>query len=622
MEHESFEDDDVAARLNGTFVCVKVDKEERPDVDSVYMSVCQAMTGSGGWPLTILLTPEKKPFYAGTYLPKHTRRGHMGLMELLGEAENLWKNRRSRVENSADTIVEALRSPVAPAAPAEASDPFALPEEAFEQMARSFDARFGGFGRAPKFPMAHGLLFLMEYARLTQKEQAPDKRSVPSGTEPPSAYRVQSEIGMDMAEKTLRQMYLGGIFDHIGYGFSRYSTDDRWLVPHFEKMLYDNALLVWAYAEAYERTGRPLYRRVAEKTIDYVLRELTDEDGGFYCAQDADSDGEEGRYYVFVPEETLRVLGKAEGTAFNRRFDITKEGNFEGKSIPNLLYVNDDINTIETEDNDMDRLLPKLRAYRAGRAKLHKDDKILAAWNGLMITALARAYSALDRPEFLRTAERAAEFALNHLTEGPRVYTSYRDGKRTETGFLDDYAFLAMGLIALYRVTFRQPYLDKAEAFVNTALAEFWDEKDGGFFLYGSSGERLFMRPKECYDGAMPSGNSVMAHNLFYLARLLQSSDLEAQAQRQIRFVAMQAREAPQAHSFFLTVELASLYPAREIVCVLADEKDLAQVARKLPKDAIVRVLTGPDRAYPLKDGRTTYYVCERDRCLPPVNEL
>lgn len=378
MEQEFFEDEGVVAALKRDFIAVKVDREERPDIDAVYMTVCQAMTGGGGWPLTVFLTPEAKPFYVGTYLPKHRRYGQPGLMELLKAIADAWKTDRQSLLESGEKITAALSDKTS-------NNEYSFNKEpvikAAGQLERQFDGRWGGFGAAPKFPTPHNLLFLLR-----------------------CHLRGVGKHSLVMAQETLRAMYRGGIFDHIGGGFSRYSTDERWLTPHFEKMLYDNALLVLAYTEAYQITGDALYQDIAKKTLEYIRREMTSPEGGFYSAQDADNDGEEGKYYAFTPEEIIHVLGDADGHAFCERYDISQEGNFEGKSIPNLLGQE----AVFTED-DMEAMLEKLYDYRLGRCKLHKDDKILIAWNALMIAAYAKAYAVFGEETYLKNAKKMVE---------------------------------------------------------------------------------------------------------------------------------------------------------------------------------------------------------------------
>ena len=426
MAHESFEDQEVAEIFNKNFIAIKVDKEERPDIDSIYMSVCQKLTGSGGWPTTIFLTWEQKPFFAGTYFPKTPKYGQVGFIDLLSAIEEAWKTDKGSLLESAEEIHSLLNRSLRAAGNIYMGDVVSdkldvgLIDGAFELYKRSFDERHGGFGDAPKFPTPHNLLFLMQY-----HEKSRNKRA------------------MEMVEKTLLQMYRGGMFDHIGGGFSRYSTDPYFLVPHFEKMLYDNALLILAYCKAYQLTQNQIYCDIAEKTAAYVLRELTSPDGGFYCAQDADSEGVEGKYYLLDPSEVIEVLGEETGNKFNQYFDITRRGNFEGKNIPNLLKNTD-------RNGDMDIFLPAIYEYRKKRYALHLDDKILCSWNGLMITAMCHLYRVTENKAYLGAAVEAMDFIMRSLWENDTLYVSYREGKHSSKGFLDDYANVIFALLALY----------------------------------------------------------------------------------------------------------------------------------------------------------------------------
>ena len=521
MAHESFEDIEVARFLNDHFVSIKVDKEERPDVDNVYMTVCQAVTGNGGWPMTLLLTPDQKPFFAATYLPKNTRHGMVGFLDVLAQVEKKWRLEKDHVEEVAQNLVQFIRQPqrsnrhVVPAG--------ALVQNAYASLSASFDEVFGGFGGAPKFPMAHNLLFLFQYYRLHDEDRA-----------------------REMAEKTLVQMYRGGLFDHIGFGFSRYSTDNKWLVPHFEKMLYDNALLIMAYVEAYSISKEALWREIAEKTIAYITRELGDEGGAFYCGQDADSEGVEGKYYVFNPTEIRNVLGDSLGAAFNKTFDITSKGNFEGESIPNLLESS-------SLSQDLEEAICMVYNYRKNRYALHVDDKVLSSWNGLMIVALCKAYAAFEDSVYLQKARGIARFIKQNMTDEPLVCTSYRSGKSTCTSFIDDNAFYIWGLLELYRVTADKTYLDEASAIADRTIEGFFDEQEGGFYLYGKSAERLLLRPKETHDGAIPSGNSAMAYNLYRLSREFGLDPYEPVRKRHFEFMKQEAATYPPGHTFFLT---------------------------------------------------------------------
>lgn len=587
MAHESFEDAAVAALLNEHFVSIKVDREERPDIDSIYMAVCQALTGNGGWPTSIFMTPEQKPFFAGTYFPKTARYGSAGFLELLRAIADRWQSDRQSLTDSAEGILAFLQEQETAQGSARAQ----LIDDAAAWFRQAFDAKYGGFGGAPKFPTPHNLLFL-----LTHAEKAGD------------------ETIRTMAETTLRQMYRGGMFDHIGGGFSRYSTDRMFLVPHFEKMLYDNALLLLAYCKAYAITGKRLYLHVAEKTAAYVLREMTAPDGGFYSAQDADSDGVEGKYYVFAPDELIGLFGEEKGRAFNAYYDITARGNFEGKSIPNLLK-----NTDMT--GEFDAILPKVYDYRRSRTCLHLDDKILTAWNALMIAALAWLYRVSGKHAYLDAAERAQHFVDTALSEGDALFTSFRDGKRGAPGFLDDYAFEAFAMLALYEATYQRAYLERAQRLCDRIFDDFADVEHGGFYLYGRNSEQLILRPKETYDGALPSGNSVLAYVLVRLHLLTGAARDSERAQRQLDFLSGAAGRAPAGYCMFLLALSDFLEPPETIRVVPAPDDELADLACSVPFSAAVTVLE-PSPEYPLLNGRTTYYICKNHSCQPPTNEL
>lgn len=525
MAHESFEDEEIAAILNKYFVSVKVDKEERPDIDSVYMSVCQAMTGRGGWPTTLILTPDQKPFFAGTYFPRTSQYGRIGLKELLLLIQRKWKSERESILDTANEIVKQLESNM------KTNDTNnidlikhgnELIATAIQRFKTTFDKKNGGFGPAPKFPTPHHLLFLMSYYEKTKEEPS-----------------------LKMVEKTLLQMYRGGIFDHTGGGFSRYSTDEIFLVPHFEKMLYDNALLIIAYSKAYELTGKELYREIAIKTAAYILKEMSHYEGGFYCAQDADSEGVEGKYYLLEPSEINEILGEKIGTEFCKYFDITKEGNFEGKSIPNLLKTDVLLNTF-------DEYIQSIYEYRKKRYDLHLDDKILTSWNGLMISALCSLYKITKDNKYLDFAKKAQQFIMDHLYENGNLYVSYRDLKRSSKGFLDDYACVIFGLLSLYDVTFSEDYLKKVLRFCKKTVADFYDKKSGGFFLYGDESEALILKPKDTYDGAIPSGNSMMAYNLMRLFYLTAEKEFETLFKEQSAFMCKEAKHYPEGYSMFL----------------------------------------------------------------------
>lgn len=594
MAHECFEDEGVAGLLSRYFISIKVDREERPDIDAIYMAVCQAFTGSGGWPLSLFLTPEQKPFFAGTYFPKEGRGDQMGFTALLAAIAGGWQEDRASLLKSADRIVAFVREMEAghPRAKSGSGQAERLAEGAIDWFSRNFDKTYGGFGSAPKFPMGHQLLFLLDYHEATKDEES-----------------------LAMAEKTLAQMYKGGLFDHIGHGFCRYSTDRRFLAPHFEKMLYDNALLILAYARAHALTGAPFYARAARETADYILREMREPGGGFYSAQDADSEGEEGKYYTLTYEEVLSLLGREEGRSFCSYYGITPLGNFEGKSIPNLLHDPD-------PGEDMTARREAVYAYRLGRYPLHLDDKCLSAWNGLMIVALAYLSQTLREERYLRAARETDAFLRRNLMEGESLRVSFRDGKRSGPGFLEDYAFYGLGLMALYDATLEEDYLGRALGLARTAIQDFQDEEKGGFFLSGKGNERLILSPKPTYDGALPSGNSAIAQLLLGLSRRTAQPNMRDYARKQMDFMTSAAGSQPAGHSFFMSALLSEIYPPTRLLCVLANPADREKIRERAPIGVEISLQNGPGGGYSLLDGKTTFYVCKGHTCLPPTNDM
>lgn len=597
MAHESFEDEEIAKILNEHYISIKVDKEERPDIDSIYMSACQALTGRGGWPTSIFMTPEQRPFFAGTYFPKNSRFGQRGFGELLLLISEKWEKERNLLLTAAERVVQSLNTVDKtllsnPLKEDNQESYTKLIEEAYIQYNQSFDRVSGGFGRAPKFPMPHQLLFLLRYYERTKDKEA-----------------------LSMAKLTLDQMYRGGIFDHIGGGFSRYSTDERFLVPHFEKMLYDNALLIMAYSKLYQVTKKPIYCHIAKKTADYVLREMTAKEGGFYSAQDADSEGVEGKYYLFHPEEILKVCGIEEGEEFNKIYDITKEGNFEGQNIPNLLNEDEWENKGEFSFGDEKK---KLYDYRKNRYRLHLDDKILTSWNGLMITAMCHLYRVSGERKYLDAAKKAWNFIEKAMGEEELLCVSFREGKRGGKGFLDDYANIILSLLALYESTYESEYLIRAKKYCRKAIDDFYDEKEGGFFLYGRENETLIIRPKETYDGAVFSGNSSMAVNLVKLSYLTKEKIFAEKAKEQLTFLAAKAEKHPAAHGMFLTSLLDGDGMQTKVTVVLKEKKDVMDLPVQIPLDVQVIILEEETKEYPLLQNKTTFYLCHENACLPP----
>lgn len=588
MAHESFEDEKTSEILNQYFVSIKVDREERPDIDSVYMSVCQAFTGSGGWPMSIFMTWDKKPFFTGTYFPPKSHYGMPGFPDLLTAIANQWNNNRIELLQSAEQIIAHLKS--AESGNKNVNDENLI-ENAVKIFSESFDKMNGGFGSALKFPTPHNLLFLMLYAKQNQNSDT-----------------------LKMTEKTLLQMRKGGIFDHIGYGFSRYSTDKYFLAPHFEKMLYDNALLIIAYSAAYYLTNNEIYLDTAEKTAEYILREMTSDDGGFYSAQDADSEGVEGKYYTFMLDEIIQVLGEENGRRFTETFDITESGNFEGVNIPNLLKSNDLTSDFSDE-------LKKLYDYRKNRTKLHLDDKILLSWNSMMIAALSMLYRVSHNKKSLKAAVNAQKFIEKNLCNGTRLYTSWRDGKRSENSFLDDYAYYIVPLVELYNSTLDSSYLEKAEKFCEEVVRRFLDNENGGFYLLESENTELFLNPKEVYDGAIPSGNSVMAYNFVRLYQLTENEKYCEFAEKQLEFLSSQASNYPAGHCMFLLAKLLYENPPEHITVALKNDSDLEEVRRNIPFLANISVMRENGK-YPLLNDEITYYICKNRVCLSPTNIL
>jgi len=590
MANESFENQRIADLINSYFIPVKVDKEERPDIDSIYMRACQAFTGSGGWPMTVFLTPDQKPFFAGSYFPPKRRYGMIGLDELLLLIHKNWKNGREEMTDQAEKVLAHLDEKTEKDIPS----PDGLPERAVQQFEKTYDRKNGGFGRAPKFPMPHQLMFLFSVYQKGGKESL-----------------------LQMADHTLMQMYRGGIFDHVGGGFSRYSTDERYLIPHFEKMLYDNALMILAYCRACGHTEegkkKLLYKKVAQRTAAYVLREMTDDEGGFYSAQDADSEGEEGKFYVFEKKEIEQVLGEKEADAFCAHYGITAQGNFEGKNILNLLES-------DPYDESFSPLLQKLYQYRQKRHSLHLDKKILTAWNGWMIGALCDLYLECKNEIYLRAAQDANAFIWKNLWDD-RLYCSFSEGKKGTPGFLDDYAAFCFAQLSLYRVTLDEIYLEKAEMLCKTVREEFWDPREGGFYFSGEHNEKLVLRPKETYDGAIPSGNSLMEWNLVRLWNITGKEEYRLAAEEQLHFLSAEAEKYPAGHSLFLMAQLAYAHPPLKVTAVSDDDQLCRDIPFLFPMDASI-IMKKPSKEYPLKNDRITFYVCCGRQCYPPVNDI
>jgi len=601
MERESFEDDEVADILNKNFVSIKVDREERPDIDHIYMEVCQILTGSGGWPLTIMMTPDKKPFFAGTYFPKKSRLGYTGLIALLNKISDAWQNQRDELLSSANRIIEILSSEE------REEDKNTVNEDmlhkAYKSLSSSFDEKYGGMGKAPKFPMPHNIMFLLRYYRITKVEKA-----------------------LEMVIKTLESMYRGGIYDHIGFGFARYSTDDKWLVPHFEKMLYDNALLMYAYTEAYQAAKKDLFKDIAMQIGEYILREMTSPMGGFYSAVDADSEGEEGKFYIWDKKEIYEVLGQEDGELFCKAYGITDKGNFEGKNIPNLIE-NESYERVSKDEN-LELLRNKLYEYRETRVHPFKDDKILTSWNGLMIAAMAFSGRVFDNKKYIDAAAKAADFILKNLRrQDGRLLARYRDGSADYLGYLDDYAFLIWGLIELYQVVFDEKYISIATELTDDMIKLFYDKNQKGFFLYGIDGEKLITRPKESYDGATPSGNSVAALVLLKLSRLANRNEYEDIANEMFQNFGGKIDRYPAGYACFLSVYMLAAKESVEVVLVgERGSKETSEMLRILNSEFMphitISLKKNGDDNYVMLGEKTTAYICRGHSCSKPINNM
>lgn len=625
MEKESFEDQEVARAMNQTFVSIKVDREERPDIDSTYMTVSQMMTGGGGWPLNIVMTPQKRPFFAATYLPRESRFGRIGMLELCSRVKTLWETRREEIEESAQQVATALQKGDEAAGEDLEQDTL---KAAYNQLSSSFDETQGGFGRAPKFPTPHHLTFLLRYWK-----------------------RYGEKRALEIVEKTLTAMRQGGIYDHVGFGFHRYSTDAHWFLPHFEKMLYDQAMLALAYTEAYQATGQEEYRRVAEEIFSYVLRDMTAPQGGFYSAQDADSEGEEGKFYLWEEDEIREVLG-SEAELVIRMFNTVREGNFREEASgqqtgQNILYLQASFSAIASElgiaEDELrekwERAREKLFAVREKRVHPHKDDKILTDWNGLMIAALAKAVQAFGEAKYSNAARRAADFVLKTMrNDEGRLYHRYREGESAVPGLLDDHAFLIWGLLELYEASFEVQYLEAAVDMARMMVEHFWDKEQGGFLTTPDDGETVLVRRKEIYDGAIPSGNSVAMFDLLRLGRMTAKPEFEEIAAQTGRAFSRDVQQYTVGYTQLLIAVDFALGPAYEVVIVGASPQgDAAGMLDRLrrvfvPNKVVIFRHTGRGmeqiiqlaeftKNFTGKDGRPTAYVCQNYQCQLPTTD-
>jgi uncharacterized protein YyaL (SSP411 family) len=615
MERESFENESIARLMNEHFINIKVDREERPDLDQIYMNAVQLMTRHGGWPLTVFLTPDLVPFYGGTYFPPEDRHGMPGFPRVLLGVAEAYRTRPEEVRESSWEILSELRRM---SAASESNEPLdlALLDHAYASIARSYDQRHGGFGSAPKFPASMNLEFLLRTYRRTRDARA-----------------------LEMVAHTCRRMAEGGMYDQLGGGFHRYSTDERWLVPHFEKMLYDNALLSRLYLHVYQVTGESFFRRIVEETLDYVLREMTAPDGGFYSTQDADSEGVEGKFFVWSEEEIVRLLGEDDARLFGAYYDVTPAGNFEGHNILNVtrsaeVVTKDAGVTIEQLEEVLERGRRTLFAEREKRVKPGRDEKVIAAWSGMMLESFAEASIVLGREDYLRAAEANACFLVGTMMEGQKLLHSFKDGRGGALAFLDDYACVASGLVTLFEVTGDMAHLEEARRLAETMIEEFWDEEEGGFFYTGRSGEKLIVRNKDYFDNATPSGNSVAAELLLRLSVLLGDESFQRKSMSVLRLIRDTAERYPSAFGYALGAADFYLSRPKEIV-ILTPPDDaggrelLAEVwSRYLPNKVLIRARENDEKASSLpllhdrraEGGRATAYVCENYVCRRPVS--
>ena len=615
MERESFENPAIAEQMNENFVCIKVDREERPDVDSIYMSAVQVLSGHGGWPMTVFLTPNGEPFYGGTYFPPEDRSGMPGFPRVLEVMADTYKTKRSDVVLTTGKLVQQMK---ALTAGARSVDPLTADvlDQAYRGLSEQFDDKHGGTGMQPKFPQPMIYEFLLRYHLRTGNSRA-----------------------LEIVELTLDKMANGGIYDQIGGGFHRYSTDMFWLVPHFEKMLYDNALLVKLYVHGYQVTGKLLYRRVIEETLDYVLREMTDSDGGYYSAQDADSEGVEGKFFVWRPEEIIKLLGERDGKLVNRYFGVAPQGNFEGMSILSVVQNREALaNESGMTSDEFDEVLERARAVlfeaREARVRPDRDNKTLTSWNGLMMQAFAEAGAVLGRKDYVEIARRNAEFLMQSLQRDGRLLRTYKDGQAKLNAYLEDYAFLISGLMSLHEATFEARWLTDAIDLGRSMVDLFWDEGSGVFYDTGRDHEELVLRPRDTSDNAIPSGSSMAADVLLRLAVITGDLDLEGPALATLRYAREMMTKVPAGSGHYLSALDFYLSTAKEIVIVgnlgQPDTNALtAQVHRDFIPNRVFIGLSDGDEALadlPLAqsrdriNGRATAYVCENYVCQLPVN--
>ncbi|MFH0977032.1 MAG: thioredoxin domain-containing protein [Spirochaetota bacterium] len=624
MEHESFEDTEVAALMNDVFVCIKVDREERPDIDNIYMIICQAASGTSGWPLTILMTPDKKPFYTATFIPKNDSYGMLGLKNLIPTVKQVWSTRKDELLMASQLNIKQLQRFMQMPKGNDLNE--VTLQTAFNHFIGHFDMLHGGFGGAPKFPSPHSLSFLLRYWKRTGDSSA-----------------------LSITEKTLKEMRLGGIFDHLGFGFHRYSTDEKWLVPHFEKMLYDQALLAIAYLELYQATRNSDYADTAREIFTYVLRDMTDKEGAFYSAEDADSEGVEGKFYVWTEQEIRSILGSKEADTFIHCFNVKPEGNWtdpagHGVKESNILHLKKTIADIAADMKkptgqlyaELEAAREKLFTSRGKRVRPHRDDKVLTDWNGLMIAALARGTQVLGDKRYTEAAKKACAFIMDKMRDADgRLLHRWRDGEAAFRATIDDYAFLIWALIELYEATFDAKYLSQALDLNREQVAHFLDSEAGGFFFTPDDGEELLIRQKHVYDGALPSGNSVAMLNLIRLARMTADTKLEDMAVKLGSAASGRVGQFPAGHTQLLSALSFAIGPSKEVVLTgIPDSTEMQNMLQLLRSRFIPEMVvlvkyadSGIEKpapflsAFSTEEGKAMAYVCSKNTCAQPTSD-
>ena len=618
MERESFENEEIAAVMNELFINIKVDREERPDLDEIYMNAVQMMTRQGGWPMTVFLTPDLKPFYGGTYYPPTDRYGRPGFPKVMEAVAEAFNDKKVQVLQQADQLTTQLNQISNVVNPHEHELTEELMDHAFQQYRSQFDTQHGGFGNAPKFPPSMGLPFLLRYWHHNGNANA-----------------------LEMVELTLEKMARGGMYDQLGGGFHRYSTDAHWLVPHFEKMLYDNAQLVVAYFEAYQATQKPFYRHIATETLDYVLREMYDaENGGFYSTQDADSEGVEGKFFVWEPNDVEDVIGEENTEIFCEYYDITPHGNFEGENILNVQVPPDVLaRKLQMDVGELEALLAdgrqKLFEEREKRIKPGLDDKILTSWNGIMIRGMAMGYQLTGKPEYLEACEKSAEFVLTTLSQdNGLLLRTYRAGKSHLNAYLEDYAYFIAGLVALYEASSEPRWLTEAERLAHIMIDQFGDDAGDGFFFTGKAHETLIVQSKSAYDGATPSGASMAIHSLLRLAKHLDNPEFHDKAVETLKLYFHQMERMPTG-SGQLLCELAFLLSTPKEIAIVGKKGDAKTEAMLTalhsiyqPNKIVASSESADGQTLPLLAGKTqvddtaTAYVCENYACQAPTTDV